>query len=62
MKKYPYIGKYIGKEFNTIVLFTEPRTGTCLTDDIRDSNQVGDFSKTWQEDKFREVEIQETEQ
>lgn len=61
-KSYPYIGKYNGNEFNTIVLFTEPNTGTCLTDDIMDSNQVGDFSKTWKEEKFREVEIMEIEQ
>lgn len=62
MNKYPYIGKFNGNEFNTIVLFTSEYTGICLTDDIRDSNQVGDFSRTWQENKFKEVEIQETEQ
>lgn len=62
MTKYPYIGKYGGNEFNTIVLFTAKRTGTCLTDDIRDSNQVGDFSTTWKEEKFKKIEIQEVEQ
>lgn len=56
-KKYPYIGKFNEQSYNTIVLFTNPKTGTCLTNDIKDDNIIGDFSETWEEDKFIPVEI-----
>ena len=48
-KEYPYLGVY--KTFKSIVLFTEPNYGFCLSDDIS-TFKVGEYSNKWVEHMF----------
>lgn len=50
---YPYFGM---NEHKTIVLFYEKNSGVILTNN---HEQLGYFSKTWIEDEFTPIHVQE---
>ena len=54
-KNYPYIGFYNHTDNKSLVLFTSPKTGTCignLIENCRYGSAIGKYSTTYHEEEF----------